>query len=146
MIVHVDDENDNAPIFENDLYEGRIKENCISGTEVDLNHLIRANDYDSGANGQFTFTLFGEGSKMFKINKKTGKIYFISASSPLDRESKSVYHFRLTATDKGGRHSKVKLIIRILDENDNAPAFKKVILFPFKGMDILSFGKGKNFH
>lgn len=143
VTVYVIDENDNPPKFERDYYEGKIKENCVSGTEVDLNYPIYASDIDFGVNAQFTITIFGEGSEKFRLDRNTGKIYFNSADAPLDREQKAVYNLRIVAKDKGGLYSEVKLKINIEDENDNAPVFVEMVLTPDSGVEILKYDQNK---
>lgn len=154
VTVHVDDENDNKPTFERTKYEGKIRENCISGTEVDLNYLVHVSDKDIDDNGQFTVTIFGNGSNFFRLDKNTGKIFFTSAEMPLDRERISFYNLRLVAKDKGGLYDEAILIISIEDENDNAPSFlqmivyedivKKVVSFDSLGNRIGHFEESKN--
>lgn len=141
--MYVEDENDNAPVFEHSVYEGTIKENCISGTEVEMNYPIKATDADSSVNAAFTFTLFGDGSEMFRIDKHSGKVYFTSADSPLDREQKAEYILRLVAADKGGLKSEVRLNITVLDENDNAPMFVQMNIVPNQGVQILEQDGGR---
>lgn len=143
VTVYVDDENDNAPKFERDIYEGKVKENCVSGTEIDLNYPIYASDADIGLNAQFTITIFGEGSEKFRLDRNTGKIYFSSADSPLDREQKTVYNLRLVAKDKGGLYNEAKLAINVEDENDNPPVFVEMIVIPDSGVEIVHYNQTK---
>lgn len=142
--MYVDDENDNPPAFDRPSYEGTIKENCISGTEVDLHYPIQATDADTGVNAHFSVAIFGDGGEMFRIDKHTGKIYFNSADSPLDREEKSVYDLRLLASDKGGLVSEAKLKILILDENDNAPVFLQMIVIPDQGVEVIEYDQKRS--
>lgn len=139
VTVYVDDENDNPPVFDHESYEGKIKENCISGTEVEMNYPIKATDADTDANAQVQFSLRGDGREMFRIDKNTGKVYFNSAFSPLDREERDSYQIRLIASDKGGLRSEVKLNIVILDENDNAPVFSEINILGDNGVQVLQY-------
>ncbi|KAK9881181.1 hypothetical protein WA026_014529 [Henosepilachna vigintioctopunctata] len=127
VTVFVDDENDNNPMFERSYYEGSITENCISGTEVDLNYLIHVNDKDIGDNGLYTITLSGNGSDIFRFDKNEGKVYFSSNEGPLDRENSPVFNLILVAEDKGGLRSEAKLVINVDDENDNTPNINQVL-------------------
>ncbi|XP_060524594.1 cadherin-89D isoform X2 [Cylas formicarius] len=149
VTIYVDDENDNKPTFERSTYEGKIKENSRSGTEVDLDFPVHASDKDIGANGQFTVTIFGNGSENFRLDRNTGKIQFTSASMPLDRETTSVYNLRLVAKDKGGLYSESKLNIFIEDENDNAPNFEEIKVNKEKGVEVVKIdaegGKASHF-
>ncbi|KRT84259.1 Cadherin, partial [Oryctes borbonicus] len=139
--VYVDDENDNAPVFERDLYEGRIKENSVSGTEVELNYPIHVSDADIDENAQFTVTIFGNGSAMFRLDRSTGRIYFNSGTIPLDREQIPAYDLRLVAKDDGGLSSETKLIISIEDENDNAPHFTQMNVVLNKDIQVVEYDK-----
>jgi hypothetical protein len=105
--VVVEDENDNAPVFERSSYEGHVEENSRAGTEVILNHLIRATDADMGNHAQFTFTLHGDGSELFTVDQGSGRVFVKGLL--LDREEKAVYLLRVVARDKGNGHMHLKL-------------------------------------
>lgn len=81
---------------------------------------------------------------MFRIDKHTGKIYFNSGDSPLDREEKSIYDLRLLASDKGGLVSEAKLKIVVLDENDNSPVFLQMIIIPDQGVEVLKYDQKRS--
>nr|CAD7198728.1 unnamed protein product [Timema douglasi] len=150
--VLVEDENDNPPVFDRSSYEGRIQENSPSGSEVKLDHPIKASDADLGGNAQFTFTLHGEGSELFSVEQPTGRVYLRAGT--LDREEKTIYLLRVVARDKGRNNqhikrlylgmvsrdkgcflrlisgnlnSEVKLTIYVDDVNDNAPTFLQMV-------------------
>ncbi|XP_044262289.1 cadherin-89D isoform X1 [Tribolium madens] len=141
VTIHVDDENDNKPTFEHSKYEGKVTENCISGTEVDLNYLIHVSDKDTGDNGQFSVTIFGNGSEKFRLDRNTGKIFFTSSDSPLDREETSVFNLRLVAKDQGGLYDEAILIIMVEDENDNSPTFVQFIVYDEIDAEIEEYDK-----
>lgn len=137
VTVHVDDENDNAPHFERKHYEGKIKENCISGTEVTLDYLVTVTDADDGQNGQFTVTLFGEGSESFRLDRSTGRVYYVSGDKPLDREKRPFFNIRIVATDTGGLQDEALLTIYVEDVNDNPPVFKRIQILPQIGVSVV---------
>jgi hypothetical protein len=97
--VIVEDENDNAPVFEHSSYEGHVQENSPGSTEVTLNHLIHATDADVGHHSQFSFTLHGDGSELFTVDQASGRVFV--KGLPLDREEKPLYLLRIVARDKG---------------------------------------------
>lgn len=111
----------------------------MSGTEVDLDYLIHVNDKDIGDNGQFTVSMFGNGSELFKLDKNSGKVYFISTDINLDREDSESFNLLLVAKDKGGMTSEAKLNIKVEDENDNAPYINQFYVYREVGVEVLEF-------
>lgn len=126
VTIHVDDENDNPPVFELPAYEGFIAENSPEDTEVKMTNKIVAKDPDTGPNALFTYTLFGEGREMFHVHENTGVVTFIG--NRLDREEKSSYVLKIVARDRGGLSSETRLTINVSDENDNLPKFNQIII------------------
>ncbi|CAH1987791.1 unnamed protein product [Acanthoscelides obtectus] len=71
------------------------------------------------------YTIGGDGGAMirpaeFKVKSDTGDICI---SSPLDYETRSVYEFPVTATDRGGLSTTAIVKIQVTDVNDNRPTF-----------------------
>lgn len=96
MTIIVDDEDDNAPVFSHNSYEGRILENSQTGTEVIMTNHVSARDPDEDSS--FSLTLRGEGSDLFRIDRVTGRVFFIgNATDLLDREDKPLYNLRIVA-------------------------------------------------
>ena len=56
VMVILSDENDNSPMFEESRYEASVNENAAEGATVTT---VRAVDRDSGANGQFSYSIDG---------------------------------------------------------------------------------------
>ncbi|XP_045496729.1 cadherin-89D isoform X1 [Colias croceus] len=135
VTIHVDDENDNPPVFELPLYEGTITENASKGTEVKMNNKIRAKDADTGTNAVFTYTLFGDGHELFNVDEETGVVTFIG--NKLDREEKNAYLLKIVARDRGSLNSEAKLTIFVADVNDNAPKFDQVIIPLGENIELL---------
>ncbi|XP_065157447.1 cadherin-89D isoform X2 [Atheta coriaria] len=143
-VIIVDDENDNAPQFDKSVYEGHIKENSATGTEVNMNFPIHVQDADVGSNGQFSLTLQGEGSEKFRFDRFNGKVHYNGVHFTLDREDKSVYNLRLVAKDKGGLKNESQLIIHIEDENDNPPVFHQLIVAPNRNVKVQEYDESGN--
>lgn len=135
ITIHVDDENDNPPIFDMPSYEGLIIENAKTGTEVTMTNKIHAKDADMDQNAVFMYTIFGDGHEIFNIDEETGVVSYIG--DKLDREEKSVYLLKIVARDKGSLKSEAKLTITVLDENDNAPKFNQIIIPLGEPVDLL---------
>ncbi|XP_023823782.1 protocadherin gamma-C5-like [Salvelinus sp. IW2-2015] len=121
VTVMVIDINDNAPSFDQDLYEIQLSENAIPGTLV---LTVRANDLDEGPNSKIEYSFESHTAdsiqKLFVINEDTGAI---TLSDALDYEKSPSYKFDVCARDKGTpsmeAHSGVQ--VTIVDVNDNSP-------------------------
>lgn len=75
VIIHVDDVNDNAPVFNQKSYSGIILENSPMGSDVYvINQQIFIHDADEGINAEFTVTLSGDGSDLFAVDLVNGSM------------------------------------------------------------------------
>ncbi|XP_069388104.1 protocadherin alpha-5-like isoform X10 [Paralichthys olivaceus] len=122
LIVNVIDVNDNIPTFSKSLYKVRVKENASPGSLVIK---LNATDADEGMNSKILYSLVKRGnidpSNIFDINSETGEI---TVKGTLDYEETPAYEVRVQAMDQGPvpRSAHAKLLIEIIDVNDNAPA------------------------
>lgn len=120
--ITVLDVNDNSPVFKEDPFVSEILEN-LSPRKI---LTVSAVDKDSGPNGQLDYEIVnGNREHSFSINHATGEIRSIR---PLDREKTAQYVLTIKSSDKGSpsQSASVKVIINILDENDNAPRFSQI--------------------
>ncbi|XP_065068670.1 protocadherin Fat 4-like isoform X2 [Rhopilema esculentum] len=123
VIVNINDENDNRPIFSQTTYIVSVPENTAVSSFIIL---VQASDLDIGSNSAITYSIFNSGlndsSLFFSINSSTGAI---SLAKPLDYEQDRVHHFVVVANDAGAvqlrGHASVE--VRVIDSNDNAPYF-----------------------
>uniref|UniRef100_A0A1B6ECX7 Cadherin domain-containing protein n=4 Tax=Clastoptera arizonana TaxID=38151 RepID=A0A1B6ECX7_9HEMI len=129
--VTVEDENDNAPLFERPWYSGHVEENCVS-CAVSLEGKIMIHDADAGDNAEFMLTLQGEDSGFFTLSQN-GSLY---TSTKLDREFRDAYALRILATDKGNLSSEVRLTIHVTDINDNPPEFVQMWVHPGEAVEL----------
>ncbi|XP_061899825.1 protocadherin alpha-2-like [Entelurus aequoreus] len=119
--VVVLDVNDNTPVFSKSLYKVRVGENAALGSVVIK---LNATDIDEGVNSQILYSLIKRSSSdqanMFNLNAETGEI---TVKGKLDYEETPAYEVRVQATDQGPvpRSAHAKLLIGIIDVNDNAP-------------------------
>lgn len=118
VTVHLQDVNDNGPIFEQLNYEFSIKEN--SDIEKKIANLS-ATDLDSGTFGRIDYVLKGFGSEYFRTDKFSGGIY---VKKNLDYEIQKSYSLSIVAVDGDGWETNANLLIHIIDENDNPPIFE----------------------
>ncbi|XP_026049658.1 protocadherin alpha-2-like isoform X14 [Astatotilapia calliptera] len=119
--VNVIDVNDNIPAFSKLLYKVRVKENATPGTLVIK---LNATDLDEGMNSKILYSFIKRGnidpSNIFYLNSETGEI---TVKGGLDYEETPAYEVRVQATDQGPvpRSAHAKLLIEIVDMNDNPP-------------------------
>ncbi|XP_017135093.1 fat-like cadherin-related tumor suppressor homolog [Drosophila miranda] len=123
IVIHVRDENDNYPKFDNTFYSVSVPEN--SDRVISLVK-ITATDADTGPNGDIRYYLENDLDSIqniFDIDIYTGWITLLTS---LDREVQSEFNFKVIASDNGHpKHdAKVPVTIKIVDYNDNAPTFK----------------------
>ncbi|XP_025928828.1 protocadherin beta-16-like, partial [Apteryx rowi] len=116
--VQVLDVNDNIPAFTRSLYKVRMLENSAEDTLVVA---VSASDLDAGMNGEIAYSIVQnseENHQTFKINPKTGEIRL---KKPVDYEETKTYEIDVQATDGGGLSAHCKVLVEVLDVNDNAP-------------------------
>lgn len=120
--ITIQDVNDNHPVFEKDPFQADILENLSPQRVL----VVSAVDLDSGPNGQLEYSIVdGNKENSFSINRATGEI---RTTRPLDREKVAQYALKVKATDWGlpQKNMAVKVLINVLDVNDNAPRFSKI--------------------
>ncbi|XP_068182495.1 protocadherin alpha-3-like [Antennarius striatus] len=119
--VNVLDVNDNTPIFSRSLYKIRVREDTAHGTVIIK---LNATDLDEGMNSKILYSFIKrvniDPSNMFSLNSETGEI---SVKGTLDYEETPAYEVRVQAMDQGTfpRSTQAKLLIEIIDVNDNTP-------------------------
>lgn len=124
VIIHILDENDNAPQFSNSTFVFSIAENLQIDSFVGR---LTATDRDIGRNAELIYTLANI-EEEFTVNPRNG---FIKTAKSFDREElvqatgESFITFEATVSDRGivRLRDKVKVKVIITDVNDNAPQF-----------------------
>ncbi|KAM4555057.1 protocadherin beta-16-like [Odontesthes bonariensis] len=119
--ITVLDVNDNAPIFTQAVYKGTVAENAAKGTIVTS---VSASDADHGLNGMITYSItntMDEVRQMFEVNEKIGEVRLIGR---LDYEKKKHFQINVRARDNGGLTDSCKVIVDVIDINDNNPTIK----------------------
>ncbi|KAM8741703.1 protocadherin-16 [Acanthopagrus schlegelii] len=124
--IVLQDVNDNTPVFSSNFYNASIKENTPAGTCF---LEVSATDEDRGSFGSISYTLgSGSGStapSLFTIDKESGQLCTRTA---LDRdEGMDKFDLTVTATDGGGLTSVARVRVKVVDINDNRPAFYPVL-------------------
>ncbi|XP_010782996.1 protocadherin-18a isoform X1 [Notothenia coriiceps] len=124
--VEVLDINDNAPLFARAVIPIEISESAAVGARIPLDS---ATDPDVGENSLYTYAL--EPNNFFKIDiqsRTDGARYAeLVVLRELDREVRSGYELKYTASDRGvpPRTGSTLLKISVSDSNDNSPIFEK---------------------
>ncbi|XP_060575033.1 protocadherin beta-15-like [Ruditapes philippinarum] len=119
--IEVTDDNDNAPIFSEQLYNISVYEN-VAVDSVILK--LSANDMDEYDNGKvsykFSNRISNKISELLRVNSTSGEIYTIGV---LDFETDKELNLQVVAYDHGiiSKSSTASVIIKIMDINDNAP-------------------------
>ncbi|KAG5869907.1 Fat-like cadherin-related tumor suppressor-like protein, partial [Gonioctena quinquepunctata] len=118
--ISISDCNDNAPVFSQQSYNAKIREDAQIGDKI---LQIIATDLDSDKNGEVRYSLLkGNTHNNFQIDEKTG---YVSVAAELDREKISSYVIEILAKDSGlpVLSQQSLLNIEISDANDNPPLF-----------------------
>ncbi|XP_027767137.1 protocadherin alpha-2-like, partial [Empidonax traillii] len=121
LVISVLDVNDNAPQFNQSVYKVQLPENTERGTLVIR---LSATDLDEGTNSDISYSLKilfpQDGRDAFRIDRDSAEIRL---TGDLDFEDVGLYRLQVDATDKGtpplSGHCKV--VLEVLDVNDNAP-------------------------
>ncbi|KPP56580.1 Protocadherin gamma-A11-like, partial [Scleropages formosus] len=116
--VTVLDVNDNAPVFNQTVYRATVMENAPKGTHITT---VNATDADSGSNGLILYSfanLKGNIAEMFYLDVNTGAI---SVAGEIDFEKTKKCEISIEAKDQGGLGDSSKVIVEVIDVNDNAP-------------------------
>ncbi|MEQ2188629.1 hypothetical protein GOODEAATRI_016967, partial [Goodea atripinnis] len=120
IVIELMDVNDNAPMFDQDIYNVLISEDASIGQTVTR---VFAEDLDSQVNGRITYSILkGDRTNHFWIDPVTG---LLKVNKRLDREVVSRYTLSVQAFDSGSpaMSSTVAVNIDISDVNDNPPVF-----------------------
>lgn len=124
FVIHVEDFNDNPPVFSSDPAVRQILEGIPINSAV---FTVSATDRDVGKNGQIEYSIVKQEPKgtHFRIDSETGTLY---TNADIDHEEHDMFKLLVQARDlaeiEGDRLSVTKLItILVEDVNDNEPKF-----------------------
>ncbi|XP_061900011.1 protocadherin alpha-4-like isoform X9 [Entelurus aequoreus] len=117
--VAVLDVNDHAPVFLERTHAFNISESSSAGERYPL---PVAQDADAGSNSVKTYKL--SANDYFSIDSAE-----LVLQKALDREKQAVITLTLTAVDGGkpARSSALRIIVNVIDVNDNTPSFSKTL-------------------
>ncbi|XP_051972385.1 protocadherin alpha-2-like isoform X2 [Xyrauchen texanus] len=121
VIINVLDINDNWPVFSKPLYKIKVRENVPVGTKVTS---LTATDLDEGTNSEMIYSIAEHGiikkQSLFTVIPETGDIV---VKGQIDYEINPAIELRVQARDKGSppKSTHCKVLIEVMDENDNVP-------------------------
>lgn len=130
VYINVVDENDNTPVFSQDVYTAHILEELPINSSV---LTVRAVDVDSGLNAKIEYSITSQGgpSSAFAISTNTGRLF---TKQVLDREKQSTYSLKIRAENVDNRSMASEATIKVVvaDINDNYPVFidQMTVLIP----------------
>ncbi|XP_066507612.1 protocadherin gamma-A2-like isoform X6 [Hoplias malabaricus] len=116
--VTVLDANDNAPVFTQKRYRATLSENAAKGTKLTT---VSATDADEGSSGHITYYMsktVDSLSDLFAVDQNSGDVFL---NGQVDFEKSNHYQLEIQAKDQGGLSDSCKLIVDVLDVNDNTP-------------------------
>ncbi|XP_044882185.1 protocadherin alpha-8-like isoform X21 [Mauremys mutica] len=121
LVITVLDANDNAPVFNQSVYQIKLLENASNGTLVIK---LNATDMDEGINKNISYSFTNHVPpnirKVFRIEQNTAEI---RVKGNIDFEDINLFEIQVEAKDKGNPPlvGHCKVLIDVLDVNDNAP-------------------------
>lgn len=125
--IHVLDENDNPPVFNQTEYHASVPEHAPVLSFVCQVH---ATDLDLGNNGQITYEINrrqSDPNEVFSINETTGVVYL---NKLLDFETQAFHELIISARDNGAQpeYSSTFVGVKVLNINDNSPTISVLFL------------------
>uniref|UniRef100_A0A4W5NWP6 FAT atypical cadherin 1a n=1 Tax=Hucho hucho TaxID=62062 RepID=A0A4W5NWP6_9TELE len=149
LLIHLKDENDNAPIFLQPEFTGMISEsapiNSVVLTRKNTPLVIRAADADRDANAMLVYQIVEPfAHNYFAIDSSTGAIRM---TTTLDYEQRSVFRFTIQVHDLGiprlFAETAANVTVEVIDVNDCSPQFSQelyetsVIVPTYKGVVVI---------
>ncbi|XP_045904089.1 protocadherin-23 isoform X2 [Micropterus dolomieu] len=125
--IHVLDENDNPPVFNQTEYHASLPEDAPVMSAVCQVH---ASDLDLGDNGRITYEINrrqSDPNEVFSINETSGVVYL---NKLLDYETQSFHELIISAKDNGAQpeYSSTFVGVKVLNMNDNSPTISVLFL------------------
>ncbi|XP_029458843.1 protocadherin-8-like [Rhinatrema bivittatum] len=124
--VEVRDINDNSPRFPRAEIPLEVSESAAPGTRLPLEIAL---DEDAGANSVQSFQISANSHFSLEVQTRADGVKYadLVLVKELDRETQASYALQLLAWDGGSpaRSGSAAVTVRVLDSNDNSPAFER---------------------
>ena len=144
--VTVSDVNDNAPQFDQALYNVTINETVVPGSLV---LTVSASDPDFDQNGRVSYALDSSANMTFTLDQLTGEL---RTAALLDYERQPLHQFTVIAKDAGepAMTSVRTVLVNLVNADDECPRFENSVfieevpydpdssMLPTVGMEILT--------
>lgn len=149
LLIHLKDENDNAPVFLQREFKGVISEsapiNSVVLTRENTPFVIRASDADCDQNAMLVYQIVEPfAHNYFAIDSSTGAVRITTA---LDYEQRSVFHFTVQVHDLGMprlfAEKAANVTIEVIDVNDCSPVFSQelyeatIVVPTYRGVEVI---------
>ncbi|XP_017545459.1 protocadherin-11 X-linked isoform X1 [Pygocentrus nattereri] len=126
VIVNVTDVNDNVPSIDTRYIMNPINGTVLLSENAPLNTkiaLITVTDRDADLNGKVT--CYTDHDVPFRLKPVFNDQFLLETAAPLDYETTREYAIKIVASDSGKPplNTSAMVLIKIKDENDNAPVF-----------------------
>lgn len=125
--VYIDDINDNSPNFPADQVVLEISEGAKVGTVLKLSGPQDLDAYPNNTIQRYDVTLSEPVFSISATKNPDGTSFLnLRLETDLDRETNAQYDFNIIAYDGGDppRSDFLRVLIKVTDENDNAPVFE----------------------
>ncbi|KAM9857243.1 protocadherin-10a [Aulostomus maculatus] len=126
--IELTDVNDNPPAFPETDITVEISESAVPGTRFPVESAF---DPDVGSNALSGYVITSNDHFYLDVQTQSdgGKFAELVLEKPLDRETQAAHRYVLTAVDGGvpPRTGTALLVVKVLDSNDNAPAFDQSV-------------------
>lgn len=119
VVLQIQDQNDNDPVFFPKVYEAVVGEDAQPGTPV---LTVTAADRDENPRLQYSI-VGGNVRGRFSVSSQNGQ-GLISVAQPLDYKQEKRFVLTIQASDSGGRSDTATVYLNVSDANTHAPAFE----------------------
>lgn len=134
LTIKIEDENDNAPIFETGPLFVLIPETAKAGSKIvqvkardrdepgpnsDIHYKVSSSSFTSGGHSGASSTqhLLND---VIRIDHSTGELFVVGQLQP-----SSTYNINVSATDSGGLSAQTQVNVTVIDVNDHRPVFER---------------------
>ncbi|ESO89895.1 hypothetical protein LOTGIDRAFT_164590, partial [Lottia gigantea] len=126
VVIKINDVNDNTPTFTPDTVNIEVVESIGTGLTF---YTVRAEDLDTGTNGEIKYTLVsGNFDNQLTLDSVSGAL---TVASNLDREAHDRFDLIIRAEDKGtpsALSGTLLLTVNVADVNDQGPSFPETLV------------------